>query len=268
MDSKIQNSSSQPHQTLAPPLSSKPLLIDLLTPFPEMPSSILDSSILKKAQTRGVVIIRIQNLRNWATDRHRTVDDTPYGGGPGMVMKIEPIHRALQDLRNPSSLVICPSPQGAQFNQQKATILARHPHLIFLCGHYEGIDQRVLDHLVDEEISIGDYVLTNGVLASLVIIDAIVRLLPGALGDELSASQDSFQNGLLDYPHYTRPANYNGWQVPSVLLSGNHAAIAAWRYQQALERTRHLRPDLLEKQSPSIPLQSVFHSTSNPPSSI
>lgn len=235
-----------------PTTPTTPLLIDILTPFPEMPRSILDSSILKQAQLRGAVSIRTQNLRLWATDRHRTTDDTPYGGGPGMVMKIEPIHRALSDLRNPNSFVIFPSPQGTPFHQSLAAQLAQKSHLIFLCGHYEGVDQRVLDHLVDAEISLGDYVLSNGVLASLVIIDAIVRLLPGALGDQLSAAQDSFQSGLLDYPHYTRPASYNGWNVPPVLLSGNHAAIAQWRHQQALERTRRLRPDLLQKNSPTI----------------
>lgn len=220
--------------------------IDLLTPFPEMAESILGSSILKRAQEKGLVEIRTRDLRDWTEDRHRSVDDAPYGGGPGMVLKIEPVWKALRDLRQPGSRVICPGPQGKIFRQATAERLATEGHLIFLCGHYEGIDQRVLDHLVDEEISIGDYVLTNGVLGSLVIVDALVRLIPGVLGDAESALQDSFSTGLLDHPHYTRPVNFSGWEVPPVLLSGNHAAIAEWRRKQALEQTRLRRPDLLD----------------------
>jgi tRNA (guanine37-N1)-methyltransferase len=227
--------------------------IDVLTPFPGMCEGILGSSILKRAREAGHVEITPRNLRDWTTDRHRTTDDTPYGGGPGMVMKIEPIAAALQSLRTPSAKVLLLSPQGATFSQQKALELAKEEHLVFVCGHYEGIDQRVADHLVDEEISIGDYVLTNGVLAALVIIDSVVRLLPGVLGDENSAVQDSFFDGMLDTPHYTKPPDFQGWKVPEVLLSGNHEAIRQWRVRQALERTTRLRPDLLENQPPSPP---------------
>lgn len=219
--------------------------IDILTPFPEICSGPLSSSILKRVQKKGLAQITPRDLRAWTEDRHRTTDDSPYGGGPGMVMKIEPIYRALHDLRSPSSRTIFLSPQGSPFNQKTASRLALCPHLIFLCGHYEGVDQRVCDHLVDEEISLGDYVLTNGALAALVVVDAVVRLLPGALGNEESAAQDSFQTSLLDHPHYTKPAVFQGWSVPEILLSGNHAAIARWRLEQAENRTRSLRPDLL-----------------------
>jgi tRNA (guanine37-N1)-methyltransferase len=174
------------------------------------------------------------------------VDDAPYGGGPGMVMKIEPIDQALSEIRCPDSKVILMSPQGRPFSDQVARELALETDLIFLCGHYEGIDQRVADHLVDDEISIGDYVLTSGVLPALVITDAIVRLIPGVLGDQQSAEQDSFAEGILDHPHYTRPAEYNGWKVPDVLLSGNHKAIAEWRKETALTTTRKRRPDLIQ----------------------
>jgi tRNA (guanine37-N1)-methyltransferase len=225
--------------------------IDVLTPFPMMCGGILGSSILRRAQDAGHVEINPRNLRDWTTDRHHTTDDTPYGGGPGMVMKIEPIAAALKALRTPNAKIILLSPQGRTFNQKKAIDLAKEQHLIFVCGHYEGIDQRVADHLVDEEISIGDYVLTNGVIAALVVIDALVRLLPGVLGDENSAAQDSFFEGLLDTPHYTKPPDFQGWKVPDVLLSGNHGAISQWRQQQALDRTQHLRPDLLQPQETS-----------------
>jgi tRNA (guanine37-N1)-methyltransferase len=224
--------------------------IDLLTPFPEMGSSVLGASILKRAQEKSLVEIRAFDLRDWTNDRHRSVDDAPYGGGPGMVLKIEPVWRALQELRQSGSRVICPSPQGRPFDQKTAERLAGETHLIFLCGHYEGIDQRVMDHLVDEEISLGDYILTNGVLPSLVMMDAIIRLLPGVLGDAESAQQDSFSAGLLDHPHYTRPVDFEGWKVPEVLLSGNHAAISDWRQAEARRRTAALRPDLLEKPDP------------------
>jgi tRNA (guanine37-N1)-methyltransferase len=218
--------------------------IDVLTPFPAMCSGIIDQSILKRARAGNLVEIIPRNLRDWTTDRHRTTDDTPYGGGPGMVMKIEPIAAALQSLRTPAAKILLMSPQGVPFNQQKALELSREEHLIFVCGHYEGIDQRVADHLVDEEISIGDYVLTNGVLPALVVIDALVRLIPGALGDADSAAQESFVHGQLDYPHFTKPPEFSGWKVPEVLLSGNHEAIRGWRQARAAERTRLLRPDL------------------------
>ncbi len=219
--------------------------IQILTIFPEMCRGVLEASILKRASAKGIAHLQALDLRDWATDRHRTTDDAPYGGGPGMVMKIEPIDRALAELRTPSTRVILMSPQGRSLSHSIAEELAREEHLVFLCGHYEGIDQRVADHLIDDEISIGDYVLTNGALAALVVTDAVVRLVPGVLGDEASAANDSFANGLLDHPHYTRPEDYRGWRVPDVLLSGNHAAIEEWRRTVAGERTRARRPDLI-----------------------
>lgn len=219
--------------------------IQILTIFPEVCRAVLQASILKRAGEKGLARLEAADLRQWTHDSHRTVDDAPYGGGPGMVMKIEPIDRALTDLRSPASKVILMSPQGRKFSDAVARELSRESDLILLCGHYEGIDQRVADHLIDDEISIGDYVLTSGVLPALVVTDAIVRLLPGVLGDDQSAQQDSFAHGLLDHPHYTRPADYNGWKVPEVLLGGNHAAIEAWRHERALEATRRKRPDLL-----------------------
>lgn len=223
-----------------------PLLhIQILTPLPAICQGVLGESMLGRAQASGLVKLEAIDLRRWTNDRHRTVDDAPYGGGPGMVMKIEPIDLALRELRRPESKVIFMSPQGKKFNQAMARSLAKEQHLIFLCGHYEGVDQRVIDHLVDEEISIGDYVLTNGALAAAVVTDAVVRLIPGVLGDDQSAVSDSFSEKLLDYPHYTRPENYNGWPVPPILLSGNHPAIAAWRQEQAFKMTNEKRPDLL-----------------------
>ena len=218
--------------------------IQILTIFPEMCRGILEASILKRATDKGLASLEAVDLRSWATDKHRTTDDAPYGGGPGMVMKVEPIDRALSDLRTPEARVILMSPQGRRFSHAVARELSQERHLIFLCGHYEGIDQRVADHLIDDEISIGDYVLTNGALPALVITDAVVRLLPGVLGDDQSAVQDSFATGLLDHPHYTRPVDYKGWKVPDILLSGNHAAIEKWRREVATEATRTRRPDL------------------------
>lgn len=218
--------------------------IQILTIFPEVCRAVLGESILKRAQEKQLAELDALDLRDWTTDKHRSTDDAPYGGGPGMVMTIEPIDRALGDLRKPGSKVIFLSPQGRQFSHKIAAELARESHLILLCGHYEGVDQRVCDHLVDDEISIGDYVLTSGVLPALVITDAIVRLIPGVLGDLQSAAQDSFVAGQLDHPHYTRPENYRGWAVPGVLLSGNHAAIERWRREQAESITRRKRPDL------------------------
>jgi tRNA (guanine37-N1)-methyltransferase len=223
-----------------------PLTIQILTPLPAICEGILAESILGRAQAAGAVQLEVVDLRRWTEDRHRSVDDAPYGGGPGMVMKIAPIDAALQELRRPESRVIFMSPQGSCFNQEKAYSLSKERHLIFLCGHYEGVDQRVIDHLIDEELSLGDYVLTNGALAAAVVTDAIVRLIPGVLGDQGSAQNDSFSHGLLDYPHYTRPENYRGWQVPPILLSGNHQAIATWRHQQAVEATQKKRSDLLD----------------------
>jgi tRNA (guanine37-N1)-methyltransferase len=220
--------------------------IQILTIFPDVCRSVFNESILKRACEKNLATLEAVDLRRWTSDRHRTVDDAPYGGGPGMVMKIEPIDQALTEIRSPESKVILMSPQGRPFSDQIARELALENDLIFLCGHYEGIDQRVADNLVDDEISIGDYVLTSGVLPALVITDAVVRLIPGVLGDQQSAEQDSFAEGILDHPHYTRPAEYNGWKVPDVLLSGNHKAIAEWRKETALATTRKRRPDLIK----------------------
>ena len=219
---------------------------------------------MKRAQEKGVADIHIHNLRDWTTDKHHVVDDAPFGGGQGMVMKPEPIFAAVEDLRNQASnslqdqsvqladikrrtsKVVLMSPAGQRFNQQIAAELSPESHLIVVCGHYEGVDHRVIEHLVDLNISIGDYVLTNGAIAAVVLVDAIVRLLPGALGHEQSAADDSFSSGLLEAPQYTRPAEFRGWKVPDVLLSGNHAEIAKWRKKQAINRTRENRPDLLQ----------------------
>jgi tRNA (guanine37-N1)-methyltransferase len=221
------------------------LKIQILTIFPRICESVLRESILKRAQEKGLAELEAVDLRTWTTDKHHTTDDAPYGGGPGMVMKIEPIARALDALRGEGTRVLLMSPHGRRFHQNMAEAYARERHLVLVCGHYEGVDQRVADHLVDEEVSIGDYVLTNGALAALVLTDAIVRLIPGVLGDADSALQDSFSTGLLDYPHYTRPETFRGWKVPEVLLSGNHAAIETWRRQRALEITQQRRPDLI-----------------------
>ena len=221
------------------------LEIQILTPIPGIAEGVLKESILGRAQEAGLVKLEAVDLRRWTSDRHRTVDDAPYGGGPGMVMKITPIAAALGDLRRPETKVIFLTPQGRPLKQSIVREYAKLEHLILLCGHYEGVDQRVVDHLVDDEISIGDYILTNGVLGALVLTDAIVRLIPDVLGDDQSAVTESFESGLLDHPHYTRPVEFNGWEVPPVLLSGNHGAIASWRAEQALEATKKRRQDLL-----------------------
>ena len=203
---------------------------------------------MKRARENKIVDLRIHNLRDWTKDKHRIVDDAPFGGGQGMVMKPEPIFAAVEELRaqvDEKSKIILMSPAGRRFDQSMAERFSREPHLIVICGHYEGVDHRVIEHLVDLEISIGDYVLTNGAIAAVVLVDAIVRLLPGALGHEQSAADDSFSGGLLEAPQYTRPAEFRDWQVPDVLVSGNHAEIAAWRKKEALRRTRENRPDLL-----------------------
>lgn len=236
--------------------------IDILTLFPEVCRAPLSESMMKRAQGSGALELGIHNLRDWTTDKHHIVDDAPFGGGQGMVMKPEPIFKAVEELRGDdgktSNLqpptpnaelqrpkVILMSPSGRRFNQQIAQELSSESHLIIICGHYEGVDHRVIEHLVDVEISIGDYVLTNGAIAAVVFTDAVVRLLPGVLGHEQSAADDSFSSGLLEGPQYTRPAEFRGWKVPDVLLSGNHAEIAAWRKKEALRRTRESRPDLL-----------------------
>jgi tRNA (guanine37-N1)-methyltransferase len=221
--------------------------IDILTLFPDICRAPLGESIMKRAQENGIVDLRIHNLRDWTTDKHHIVDDAPFGGGQGMVMKPEPIFAAVEDLRNQASRVVLMSPAGDRFDQQMATQLSQEPHVIIVCGHYEGVDHRVIEHLVDLEISIGDYILTNGAIAAVVLVDAIVRLLPGALGHEQSAVDDSFNHGLLEAPQYTRPAEFRDWKVPEVLLSGNHAEIAKWRKEQAIKRTHENRPDLLHE---------------------
>ena len=220
--------------------------LDILTLFPEIAAAPLGASMIGKAQQRGLVDLRVHNLRDWATSKHRTTDDTPYGGSQGMVMTCGPFFAAVEELRTPNSRVVLMSPGGRPFAQKIAEDYAKLEHIILLCGHYEGVDQRVIDHLVDEEISIGDYVLTNGAIAAAVVADAVVRLLPGVLGDENSAPDDSFSSGLLEFPQYTRPVEFRGWRVPDVLLSGHHAEIAKWRREQALAKTRRVRPDLLE----------------------
>jgi len=203
---------------------------------------------MKRAQENGIIELHVHNLRDWTTDKHHVVDDAPFGGGQGMVMKPEPIFAAVEDLKsqipNCKPQILLMSPAGRRLDQQMAQQLSQESHLIIICGHYEGVDHRVIEHLIDLEISIGDYVLTNGAVAAVVLVDSIVRLLPGALGHEQSAADDSFSNGLLEAPQYTRPADFRGWKVPGVLLSGNHAEIAAWRKEQAIKRTRENRPDL------------------------
>jgi tRNA (guanine37-N1)-methyltransferase len=221
--------------------------IDILTLFPDICRAPLGESIMKRAQKNGIVDLRVHNLRDWTTDKHHVVDDAPFGGGQGMIMKPEPIFAAVEDLRNQASRVVLMSPAGDRFDQQMATQLSQEPHIIILCGHYEGVDHRVIEHLVDLEISIGDYIVTNGAIAAVVLVDSIVRLLPGALGHEQSAVDDSFNHGLLEAPQYTRPAEFRDWKVPEVLLSGNHAEIAKWRKEQAIKRTREKRPDLLRE---------------------
>ena len=198
-----------------------------------------------RAQETGALDLHVHNLRTWTTDRHHVVDDSPFGGGQGMVMKPEPIFAAVESLRTEASTVVLMSPQGHRFAQPQAREFSVKEHLIIVCGHYEGVDHRVMEHLIDIEISIGDYVLTNGAIAAVVFVDAIVRLLPGVLGHEQSALDDSFSGGLLEAPHYTRPAEFRGWKVPDILLSGHHAEIAAWRKREAERRTRQNRPDLL-----------------------
>jgi tRNA (guanine37-N1)-methyltransferase len=231
---------------------SSQMKIDILTLFPEICRAPLNESMMKRAQEKGIVDLRSPNLRDWTTDKHHIVDDAPFGGGHGMVMKPEPIFAAVEGLKskieNLKSKIILMSPAGRCFDQQMATQLSREPHLIIICGHYEGVDHRVIEHLVDLEISIGDYVLTNGAITAVVLVDTVVRLLPGALGHEQSAADDSFSAGLLEGPQYTRPADFRAWKVPEVLLSGNHAEIEKWRKEQALKRTKQNRPDLLRRQ--------------------
>ena len=225
--------------------------IDILTLFPEICRAPLAESMMKRAQENGALELHIHNLRDWTTDKHHVVDDAPFGGGQGMVMKPEPIFAAVEDLKsrieNRNSKIILMSPAGRKLDQRLAAELSSESHLIVICGHYEGVDHRVVEHLVDAEISIGDYVLTNGAIAAVVLVDAVVRLLPGVLGDEQSAADDSFSHAAmgLEGPQYTRPSDFRGWKVPDVLLSGNHGEIAKWRKEQAQKRTEKNRPDLL-----------------------
>lgn len=225
--------------------------IDVLSLFPAMFEGVFQSSILGKAADKGIVSLNVVNFRDYANNKHNTVDDYPYGGGGGMVLKAEPIFSAVEGLpgvsevKRPRVILMCP--QGETFTQAKAEELSAEEHLVFICGHYEGYDERIREYLVTDELSIGDYVLTGGELPAMVVIDSVVRLLPGVLGNETSAVTDSFSTGLLEYPHYTRPAKFRDWEVPDVLISGHHENVAKWRRQQSLLRTLKRRPELLER---------------------
>jgi tRNA (guanine37-N1)-methyltransferase len=222
---------------------------DILSIFPEMFSSPLNFSLLKKAQEKGILNICLHDIRNWAEDKHKMTDDAPYGGGCGMVMKVEPVEKAMAAIRRPEddSMVVLMTPQGETFDQKIAAEIAEKKQIIIICGRYEGVDERIRQHLVDREISIGDYILTGGELAALVLIDAVSRLIADVLGNPESTFSESFSHNLLEYPQYTRPAQYKGWVVPEVLLSGNHAQIELWHKRESLKRTYQRRPDLLKK---------------------
>jgi len=220
--------------------------IDVLTLFPAMFAGPLDESIVKRAREAGLLDLKIHNLRDWTHDRHKTVDDRPFGGGPGMLLKVEPLFEAIESLQREKTKVILLSPSGRKFTQEIAREMAQQEDIILVCGSYEGFDERVREALADDELSIGDYVLTNGALPAMVVIDAVARLLPGVLGDDESSHDESFSHGLLEYPQYTRPAEFRGMKVPEVLLSGNHAEIEKWRREQAKLRTEKQRPDLLK----------------------
>lgn len=223
------------------------LEFDILTLFPEMVEGFLLSSMMGRAQAKGLIRAEAHQLRDWASDKHRKTDEMPYGGGAGMVMKPEPIFEAVESLRQKESKVIYMAPDGIPLTSQLARELAKESHLILLSGHYEGVDQRVRDALVDQEVSVGDYVLTNGTLAAASLIDCVSRFVPGFLGDEKSLTEESFMDTFLGFPQYTRPPEFRGMHVPEVLLSGDHAAIAKWRREQQISKTRSLRPDLLDK---------------------
>ena len=220
--------------------------IDVLTLFPAMFAGPLDESIVKRAREAKLLDLKIHNLRDWTHDRHKSVDDKPFGGGPGMLLKVEPLFEAIESLQREKTKVILLSPSGRKFTQEIACELSLEKDLMLVCGSYEGFDERVREALVDDELSIGDYVLTNGALPAMVVIDAVARLLPGVLGDDESSHDESFSAGLLEYPQYTRPAEFRGMKVPEVLLSGNHAGIEKWRREQAKLRTEKQRPDLLK----------------------
>jgi tRNA (guanine37-N1)-methyltransferase len=228
--------------------------IDILTLFPKMFKGPFGESIIKRAQEKGLVTINLHHLRNWAKDKHKTVDDRPFGGGVGMVLMIEPIYKALKELREKNSKVILLTPQGKVLSQKVAKKLSQEKHLLFICGHYEGVDERVREHLVDEEISLGDYILTGGELPAMVVVETVVRLLPGVLKKPDAIRSESFSKlatgnwkleTALEYPQYTRPADFKGWKVPEILLSGNHQKIKKWQQKKALKRTQQRRPDLL-----------------------
>lgn len=225
-----------------------PIHIDILTVVPELLEGPFAGSIVKRASDKGLVQIQVHNIRDWSTDKHKRTDDVPFGGAAGMVMTIQPIHDAIQALQalRPYAEIIYLTPDGETLTQSHVNSLSISGNLILLCGHYKGIDQRIRDHLITREISIGDYVLSGGELAAAVLTDAIVRLIPGAIGDEMSALSDSFQDGLLAPPVYTRPAEYQGWKVPEVLRSGDHALIASWEHDEAVKRTQERRPDLFD----------------------
>lgn len=227
--------------------------IDIITPFPDLLNGIFRESILKRAQEKDLVKIKIWNLRDFTEDKHKTVDDYPYGGGAGMILKPEPVFRAIDKIKEVYSKkklkIIFMTPQGETYNQAKAQDLSKKPHLVFICGHYRGIDERIIDALVTDEISIGDYILTGGELAAAVVVDSVIRLLPGVLGDFDSAEGDSFHCGLLDHPHYTRPSVFRGMAVPEVLVSGHHANVTEWRKEQMITRTKERRPDLIKKKN-------------------
>jgi tRNA (guanine37-N1)-methyltransferase len=220
--------------------------IDVLTLFPAMFAGPLDESIIKRARDAGLLDLQLHQLRDWTHDRHKTVDDRPFGGGPGMLLKPEPIFEAVESLQREKTRVVLMSPAGRKFNQAIALELAQQEHLLIVTGHYEGFDERIREALADDELSIGDYVLTNGALPAMVVIDAVARLLPGVLGDDASSTDESFSHGLLEYPQWTRPAEFRGMKVPDVLVSGNHAEIARWRIEQAKKRTQEQRPDLTD----------------------
>ncbi len=223
------------------------MLIDIATIFPKMFDPVLNESIVKRAQAKGKVKIRVHDLRDYTSDKHRKVDDRPFGGGAGMVIRPEPVFNLVKAVAKKGSRVVLLSPQGKKLDQARAKKLARCKHLVLICGHYEGIDERVRKHLADEEISIGDYILTGGELPAMVVVDCLVRLVPGVLGDKNSLNFESFEGNLLEYPQYTRPSDFRGYRVPEILLTGDHAKIEAWRKAESLKITRKIRPDLLKR---------------------
>ena len=230
-----------------------PMRFDVITIFPRIFNSVFEESLIKKARERGVIDIQTHDLRDYTFNKHRKVDDYPFGGGVGMILAVEPIVRALERLKpsNPDAKTVLLSPSGITFNQKKAWELSREKGLIMICGRYEGVDQRITEHFVDEEISIGDYVLSGGEIPAMALIESVSRLIPGVVGDEKAVAVESFESGLLEYPQYTRPREFRGYTVPDELISGNHAKIQKWQKEQALKKTKHLRPDLINKNNDS-----------------